>query len=305
MSGAGRRSAPLRARAFAPGHVTGLFSPAERGRDPRARGSVGAGIVLELGAEARATWWPDRRPGVRVVGEGPTAYPISTEVARRLVADAGGSLEVSLAHQLPVGQGFGMSAAGALATALSVAAVAGVPRQKAIEVAHLADLFGGGGLGGVASIVGGGLEVRERPGIPPYGSVRHRPFSGSVVLAVVGGPIPSPPLLRDPRFLRRVRRAAEDGLAILRGGPSVERFLSASEEFTDRLRLAPPGMLRTIRSLRSPDVRVAQAMFGRSLFAVPRTVTGWSRLLRALERAGLRAIEIRAARRGAIVGKVR
>ena len=153
----------------------------------------------------------------------------------------------------------------------------------------------------VSAILGGGLEIRRRAGVPPYGRVEHVGFRPSILLAVAGGPVPSPPLLGDPRFLARVSEAAEEGLGTLERGVRVERFLDASERFTDRLGLASPALLRTIRSMRSNGVHVAQAMFGRSLFAVALTESGRTRLVGSLEKTGLPAIELRAAVRGASV----
>jgi len=72
------------ARAFAPGHVTGIFRPEMTYRDPRGRGSVGAGVVLELGAWAEARFLPGTRAIVRVTGDYPGPWPISEDVARRL-----------------------------------------------------------------------------------------------------------------------------------------------------------------------------------------------------------------------------
>jgi pantoate kinase len=290
-----------RASAFAPGHVTGLFAPASSGPDPRSRGSVGAGIVLERGVEARAVWWPDGARRLTLRSDIPGPLPISLEAARRLWSPVGGTLQVELTHGLPVGQGFGMSAAGALATALCVGRLTGAPRPRAVDVAHLADLFGGGGLGGVSATLGGGLEIRTVPGVPPHGQVLHEPFPPSVFLAVTGAPMPSPPLLGDPRFLLRVADAASEGLEFLGRGPSVERFLVASERFTDRLRLGRPQLLRRIRSLRGREVAAAQAMFGSSLFAVAVTPEGRRSLVRELQRSGIAAVEMSAARQGARV----
>ncbi|HEV2166568.1 MAG TPA: hypothetical protein VGS23_06305 [Thermoplasmata archaeon] len=290
-----------RARAFAPGHVTGLFAPALDASDPRARGSIGAGVVLEAGVHASVRILPARRRTVDVASELHVPLPISREVAERLFAHRTGRLSVELRHELPVGQGFGMSAAGALATALAVAAVLGLPRSKAIETAHLADLFGGGGLGGVSAILRGGFEVRERPGIPPFGRARHMVFGRPILLSVVGRPIPSPVLLRDPTFLGRVRAAAAPELARLGDRPDAEAFLSASERFTDSVRLPPPRMQKLIPTLRSSGARVAQAMFGSSFFAVPRSSDSRARLIRRLQRLGLPAIEVHAARTGARV----
>lgn len=286
------------AGAFAPGHVTGVFRPVVTDRDPRARGSVGAGIVLELGVRAEARFSPGPRARIRVVGDGPGPWPISEEVARRMAGRMPGTVTVRLTHELPVGQGFGTSAAGALATALAVGALTGRPRTDAVEVAHLADLFGGGGLGGVAAILGGGLEVRWRPGIPPFGRVVHRPFPSAFLVGVVGRPIPSPSVLGDPRAVRRITRASL-GWERLGPRPTVERFCRLSERFTDRAGLSSPAVTRVVRALRRRGAWAGQAMFGESFFALPRTASARAECLEWLRREGVRAVELRAAVSGA------
>jgi pantoate kinase len=293
------RGETRRARAFAPGHVTGYFSPDLGVRDPRGRGSVGAGLVLDAGVVAEAAWSPDRATRVIVSSPEGASLPISTDVAQRLSAVAGGRLEVRISHALPIGQGFGMSAAGALATGLAVARVVGRTRRDAIEVAHLAELFGGGGLGGVAAILGGGLEWRARPGIPPFGRVVHRPSRMVVFLGVTGASIDSPRLLRDAAALDRIRFAAQQVEPHRSGPPSLGEFLDASEKFTDMLGLGGPAVQTAVRELRGSGVRVAQAMFGRSFFAVAPTPRARRALVRALEARGLRAVEVPVASTGA------
>ncbi|MGP8108484.1 MAG: hypothetical protein ACLQL8_05230 [Thermoplasmata archaeon] len=292
------------ARAFAPGHVTGIFRPDTTQRDPRGRGSVGAGIVLELGAWAEARFSPGPRSRIRVVGEGRRPWPISEDVARRMAPQGPGTLTVRLAHELPVGQGFGMSAAGALATALAVGALSGRPRAHAVRVAHLADLFGGGGLGGVAAILGGGLEVRTRAGVPPRGHVVHRPFRPALLVGVVGRPIPSPSVLRDPAALRRITRAAS-GWEELARHLSPERLFRLSERFTDLAGLASPAVARTVTALRDRDASACQAMFGQSFFALPRSPEARAACLEWLHREGLRAVEMHASATGARLGRAR
>lgn len=267
-------------------------------RDPRGRGSVGAGLVLELGVHATATFRPGAPRRLRVVSELGVPLSISAEVARRLLGDRKGRLEVVLSHQLPIGQGFGTSAAGAVATAIAVAEVLGRPRRHAIEVAHLADLFGGGGLGGVAAILGGGLEVRRRPGIPPFGEVVHETFPGTVWIGVVGGPIPSPQVLGDPPLLARIDAAAR---ALLPDGRDVRpsTFFAIGERFTDRVQLAAPRLRDVLRGLRRRGARAFQAMFGQSFVARSRSGASAREIGSWLGRAGVRAVEISASPYGA------
>ena len=287
------------ARAWAPGHVTGIFSPQPNGIDPRARGSIGAGLVLAAGVVADVRWNPTGPPRLRLTGNGSTSFPISREVVRRLWLSRDGTLTVRLHHDLPVGQGFGMSAAGALSTALGVALVLGVPRSRAVQTAHLADLYGGGGLGGVAAILGGGLEVRRRPGIPPYGTVIHRPLSKVIFVGVTGDPLPSPALLRSERFLDRVRSAAAPGLDRMLRNPRWNVFLQESERFTDRLRIFPPRLGRLMEALRSSRCPCAQAMFGRSFFAAPKDAAAQKNLQRVTHGRSVRLQPIRLSRGGA------
>lgn len=290
---------PRVAQAFAPGHLTGIFSPVLDATDPRGRGSVGAGLVLAAGVTARAEWHPSSRSSIRLSSNAVGPFPISEEVARRMISRRPGALRLELVHELPIGQGFGMSAAGALATALAVAPLTGHTTVHATQVAHLADLFGGGGLGGVSAILGGGLEVRERAGVPPFGQVRHYRASGSVFLVQVGRPLPSPELLGNAKFLRRVAQAAALGVARLGRRPSLRNFLVEAEQFTDALRLGPSRVLRMARRLRSTRTRVAQAMFGRSLYAVPLDATARRGLIADVAQAGVSAVEVPIARGGA------
>jgi len=287
-----------RARAFAPCHVTGAFLPRTEARDPRGRGSVGVGLVLDVGVRADAAWRPAHRPRLSLTADVPGSLDVSGEVARRLLAERPGSLTVRLRHDLPVGQGFGTSAAGALATGLAVGAAVGVPRRRVVEIAHLADLFGGGGLGGVAAALGGGLEARVAPGIPPWGRIVRRPVSSALLVAVLGPPIASRTVLGRPQRLTEIA-AAYRPLAGLARPPSLDEFWSASERFTDRLGWAPAEVRAALRGIRRRGGRAAQAMFGRSVFASLPSGPRRAELLGWLARRGVRAVEVGVGRRGA------
>ena len=287
-------------QAFAPSHVTGIFVPRLEARDPRARGSLGAGLVLGLGVRAAARWTDGASRSIRVTAPGVARLEISTEVARRLVGGRRGTLEVRLEHALPVRQGFGSSAAGALATGLAVARALGVPRGRAVEVAHLADLFGRGGLGGVAAILGGGLELRVRAGIPPFGRVLREKVSGTVLVGTVGPPIRSAGPLGDPDRMARFRSAG--GLfAALADAPSPEAFWETSEQFTEAVGLTSRRLRTVLRGLRRRGFRAAQAMFGESFFANPPDPEAIPRVRRWLKAGGVDAVEVPIASRGARV----
>jgi pantoate kinase len=286
------------ARAFAPHHVTGLFSPSLEARDPRARGSVGAGLVLDRGVTAIAEWEPGRRRRIDLESSPGARLEISGEVTRRLLAERTGRLRVRLEHALPIGQGFGASAAGALATGLAVASVLGVPERRAVEVAHLAELFGRGGLGGVAAILGGGLELRLRPGVPPFGQVRHRRVRADLIVGVVGPPIPSAGLLGGRRAAERFRKGTEL-LEELARAPDLNRFWEASSAFTEAVGLASPRLRSVLGGLRLRGAHAVQTMFGESFLASRPPGASSARIVRWLTEQGVRFWEVGTGARGA------
>ncbi len=286
---------------WAPGHVTGIFLPAAESPDPRARGSIGGGIVLDSGVRAVARWTPGSDVRLRVVDDSGHPLPISREVAERLRGSRHGALDLVLTHDFPIGQGFGMSAAGAVATALAVGRLFGAERSRAIEAAHRADLSGGGGLGGVAAILGGGVEFRIRPGIPPWGRIVHRPWPGPIWVGWVGRPIPSPRALADRGLHRRIATAARD-LPTLLDDPDPRRLFEAGERFTDALALARGALAGRIDRLRRAGAWTMQTMFGRAWLAVPPTARVDRAVRRIVEAEGWAARRCRSARRGPRAG---
>ncbi|MCI4367026.1 MAG: hypothetical protein L3K08_04685 [Thermoplasmata archaeon] len=292
----GRSRAVRRARAIAPGHLTGFFVPDLGPRDPRARGSTGVGLVLDRGVLAEARYDPTGPSRIRLRSRPRIPLPISREVARRLLADHPGTLEVDLRQELPVGQGLGMSAAGAVATGLAVAQVLQLPAGRAWETAHLAELYFRGGLGGVAAIGGGGLEHRIRPGVPPFGLVHHRPCAPVLDLLEIGAPIPSPSVLGDSRRLARIRRAGLRSERAFSRRPTLSAFLEESERFTDHVGLAPPSVIAALEALRGSGRAAAQAMFGQVVFVVtPRKIDApWPEL-----QGPVRRIRVSVGREGA------
>ena len=299
-----RADLPRNAFAVAPGHVSGIFVPEVDDPDLLARGSRGAGVVLDVGVSARATARPAPPGGTgtlqilerREAGR----FPITREALESLPGLQGWIVEVDLQHDLPVSQGLGMSAAGSLAACLAVAELLGLPPRSAVEAAHRAEVRLHGGLGGVVAILDGGVEVRRKAGLPPYGVVERTPMVQGFFLGTLDRPLPSPPLLSDPEFLLRVRRAGERWLSEL-GPPPIrwEALLSVFEVFTDELGLAPLPLRDAMLKLRQEGCRCAQTMLGNTLLAWAPDEDAEERLIRTFRQAKLTTRRVHVGREGA------
>jgi pantoate kinase len=122
----------LRGNAFCPGHITGLFSVHDDTELFLGKGSRGSGVSVSLGALVNLALHRPEETGTKdslvldLNVRGLDQFPVDEMIYRQALTEllpengAGWKAVVRVSLQLPVGQGFGMSAAGALATTVAV-----------------------------------------------------------------------------------------------------------------------------------------------------------------------------------------
>ncbi len=156
------------------GHVTLLFSVNSKQLLARNQGSKGAGFCLEDGVEStvRILNQGEDKVSVRTMDgelfvEGNELY-IELLKSFRNVFKIRSSVEIDVKLELPISQGFGMSAAGLLATSLALGELfdRGDEGQLA-RLAHRIERNISGGLGDILGLWAGGCELRITPGSPP------------------------------------------------------------------------------------------------------------------------------------------
>ena len=157
------------------GHVTLLFSVHSKPLLARNQGSKGAGLCLEDGVEATVEHLakgPDQILVTKMDGspfvEGEKMYFDLLNSFRDLF-NIDSPVRITIHLELPVSQGFGMSAAGILATSLALGELfdCGDEGQLA-RLAHRLERQNSGGLGDVLGLWAGGCELRVIPGSPPF-----------------------------------------------------------------------------------------------------------------------------------------
>lgn len=269
------------ARAFAPGHVSGLFAVHDEDADPLKKGSRGAGWSVDAGATADVRRDPmGTTPRIRVDGQASEA-PVTRRALALLAPGTG--LDVDLRLGLPTGQGFGMSAAGTLAACLAATAELGLEPERALEATHVAEVESGTGLGDAIGSWFGGGEVRSRPGVPPHGwAQRVDPPEGTRFLfLVLGQGIATPSIIRDAAWKRKTRELGDAGvdriLAARRDG-AWNAILREAHLFGDALGLMPDRMRQLGRAL--PD----SCAWGQSMLGTTMWVTGPADALAAARR---------------------
>ena len=255
------------AKAFCPGHITGFFEICDSD-DILAKGSRGAGLCIALGATSIVKVENSVRQQISVKIDGrESKAEVTTEAVRHILGHAKSRVQVSTTLDLPQSQGFGMSAAGSLSSALALTHLLGDDRQRAFEAAHIAEIKGKCGLGDVSAIHGGGITIRKKPGLPPKGEVVRIPGAPNVVLAVVGGKLLTRDVLSDAQKRDAINASGSSKVDELVKSPSLEKLMELSADFASETGLASRKILETMGAASKLGM-ASMSMLGNSVFAI-------------------------------------
>lgn len=255
----------MRAKAFCPGHITGLFQVCHH-EDVMTCGSRGAGLSISLGviSEVELT---DGTGKIDIWLNGLKAdAPVTQKAVRNILGDRPYDVMVRNELQLPVAQGFGTSAAGSVSAAWALAHLLGLPENNAYAAAHSAEIVNRTGMGDVSGIMRGGIELRKKPGLPPIGHVDRMTGHMDLVLAVVGPSIPTAEMLSKKDVMESINSVGGRCVDALMKEPTLENFFRLSNEFMESSGLATPEIRRAVWEARKWGW-ASQAMIGNSVFA--------------------------------------
>jgi len=260
-------------RAFAPGHITGFFEIRDVPKDPLKKGSRGVGVNLSLGVLSTVEAEPAGRSNIEILLNGKAVEARTTKKAVALILGTRKmKIKVDSRVELPIGQGLGMSAAGALSTALALSKAIGRSHSflKAGEAAHCAEVMERTGLGDVAGQTRGGWEMRVRSGFPPHGFVdRILAPASEMVICVSGEPVLTKAVLSDPVKRKAITNAGRKCMNEFLLDPNLENFFRLSREFAGRTALASDCSLALVDKIRSMGLGMAGvSMIGNSVFAI-------------------------------------
>ncbi|MDE2518248.1 MAG: GHMP kinase [Methanocorpusculum sp.] len=250
--------------AFAPGHISGYFQRID-GDTPRTTGSCGAGLVINRGVTA--TVRPADRISVVITDHLPTGDPLiryGSGLIEELLDSFGISAAVETVADLPIGAGFGMSAAAILATLTAANAVfdLGLTECGIAERAHMLEVSHNTGLGDVAAAAGGGLAVRTAPGIT---GVATRMFPDADLCTVTFGSIFTPDIISSPEQMRKVSAAFPD-----RTPANLTEFMQNSRAFAEASGLIPREIRPVLAACDDAGIPASMTMLGCGVFATGR-----------------------------------
>ena len=251
------------ASAFCPGHISGYFRRVV-GPDPLTTGSVGAGIVISEGVHATVT--PADRTAITVLRSDATGKLAraaqDSAPLRTALATIGVTADVTTRCRLPIGAGFGLSAAALLATltALDRMYDLSLGERRIAHIAHETEVLHQTGLGDVVSCRGGGMVVRTTAGIDAP-VIRFSGYTGPV-FAISFGPIHTPTVLVSDKQMAQVAAAFPSGEPA-----SLPDFFTRARSFAEKSGLITQEVRSVLSACDDAGVPASMTMLGNGVFA--------------------------------------
>ena len=247
---------------FVPGHITGFFT-IENHEIKLKKGSCGAGFLLSKGVKTTISHSDEL---IIDVNQGDST--VIDEVLSILEIDT--NFKITQDIQLPIGAGFGTSAASALSLTLALNEFLnlGYSEELCGQIAHMAEVNLGGGLGDVIAQTGKGLVLRTKPGAPGIGEIKS--FNEKVFIGwkTFGG-IDTSSVIRNPHQNEVITSAGEKYLGIFEDDPTLENFLDFSQNFSRDIGLMSDEVKNLIDYFNSSSdiLGSSMAMLGNTVFA--------------------------------------
>jgi pantoate kinase len=272
------------AQAFSPGGISSFFEICDTTNDGKRIaeleriGARGGGFVIQKGVRTKVEVDEAKNTAVQILINGKPAPEAETSrtVAGSLLARTSKNYKVVIKHRVkvPIGAGFGSSAAGALGTALALSEALNLKLtyNQLGRIAHAAEIKCKTGLGTVGPIMLGGCVLTVEPGGPGISVIDRIPLAADYVI-VTGtfGPTATKQVLTSPEKRREVNRWGKKTLDLILEEPTLENFLHRSKEFAEKTGFMTDSTRRLVRlAEKAGAVGVAQNMVGEAVHAVTR-----------------------------------
>lgn len=269
-------------RAFSPSGISGFFEVITREKDgtpikdPERIGSRGGGFALCKGVTTEVRLRTSNKKMIEIFINGKTAPEAETTkcMVNMLLEKVPKSYYVEAKHvvEVPIGAGFGTSAAGALSCglALSQALSLNLTYNEVGRMAHIADVVCHTGLGTVEGLMVGGLVLVVKSGAIGIGLVDRIPIPPN--LRVVAGsfkPMKKSDVILSPKKYLAINKLARKTMKRILANPSLINFLRSCKYFSLHSGLATERVKRLIQDAEDAGaLGSTQNMIGEAVHAI-------------------------------------
>lgn len=264
---------------FVPSHITGFFEIIDN-QNPLKKGSRGAGIVIDKGVITKTKISDGNGIKIKINGQNDPKNATITEktieiIKREYNLD---DKKIIIDHDVgvPIGAGFGTSAAFALGTALGISNILKLPLtfNGVAQIAHIAEVEMKSGLGDVIGEISGGMVLRLKEGAPGIGSTDKILLNESEEIFIISktlGEIKTADIIEDPVCKERINSIGRNLLLKLIKHPKPENLMNLSKKFAEKTGLMSGEVSEIVKILEEETVGASMAMLGNTAFAISKS----------------------------------
>ena len=271
-----------KARAFCPAGVSSFFeicdktSEGTRIGDPKYIGARGGGFALDKGVSTDISLAEAEENNIDIfINQSLWLIADTTKtVVETLLEKVPKTYHVTVKHHVhvPIGAGFGSSAAGALGTALALSKALGLnfTYNHLGRIAHEAEVKCRTGLGTVGPLMHGGCGLTLEPGAPEIASLDQIPVSPeNRIIVGTFRPYPTKEMLASQEKREIINEWGQRTLKKILVDPSLENFMRACKEFAIGTNFVTERVKRLIEAAEKVGaVGAAQNMVGEAVHAL-------------------------------------
>lgn len=246
--------------------------------EPIMSGARGAGIGFKDAVEVELKISPSDRLIVRNTINGQVVKGGIGEIAVKtffnmLSIEPNYEVTINQRISIPIGSGFGTSAASALGIILALSKELNIPLSviQAGDIAHIAEIYARSGLGTVSGLVNiGDIVIVARPGAPSMCLVDRIPLPSPDVRLVVAskGRIETAEALKNKDLVEKAMKFGKIAVDELLKKPTVENFFKLAKWFAENVGLMTKSIGMVIDELSEFAIGAAQSMIGDAIFAI-------------------------------------
>lgn len=265
-----------RCTAFSPGHITGFF---EKPKDKKNQntdllfyGSKGAGFSFKKGVTTSVELYKSKNKWYQIYINNSLTNnaEVSEWVAQYYLDKLDFTYYIKINHFIDIPIGYGLGTSGAAALSLSYALNKALDikflKEKAAQIAHIAEIECNTGLGTVISEFYGGLEIRTSFGAPGIGKVTKIELDNYKAIILCISPLSTKKILSN--YSNNANILGKKMVERLLLSKDVNSFLRMSYEFADFLGLTKGVCAKPIEELNNSGIDCSIGMFGETIFTL-------------------------------------
>lgn len=268
-------------KAFSPSGISSFFEVCNQKTngtpiiDPLKIGSKGGGFALSKGVTTTVHATPSSSTEIAVtINDRIDEAHTTKTLVEMLLSKQSQSYRIIVEHTIdvPIGAGFGTSAAGAFSCGLALAAALKLPLtyNQIGQVAHVADVICKTGLSTVEGLATGGLVLVVKSGALGFGVVDRIPLESD--LKIVAGsfqPIEKKSVLLSEQRIRWINNLAQKTMSQILSNPTPAIFMASCKDFALQSGLASNRVQELIaRVEKAGAIGATQNMIGEAVHAL-------------------------------------